>query len=59
MFAPEQRGRLRIRTILKVTAGFALAALLALVGVAVHISFLVPALFKLNKACQEEGYFMA
>ena len=41
------------------TAGLALAALLALVGLAVHISFLMPALFKLNKECQEEGYYMA
>jgi len=39
--------------------GIALAALLTLVGLAVHISFLVPALFKLNKQCQEEGYYMA
>lgn len=59
MPAPEQRGRLRIRTILMATAGFALAALLALVGLAVHISFLIPALFKLNRQCQEEGYYMA
>ncbi len=42
-----------------VTAGFALAALLALVGLAVHVSFLIPALFKLNRECQEEGYYMA
>ena len=41
------------------TVGFALAALLALVGFAVHISFLIPALFKLNRECQEEGYYMA
>lgn len=59
MPAPEKRGRLRIRTILMATAGFALAALLALVGLAVHISFLIPALFKLNRQCQEEGYYMA
>jgi hypothetical protein len=29
------------------------------VALAVHISFLVPALFKLNRECQEEGYYMA
>ena len=40
-------------------AGFVLAALLALVGLAVHVSFLIPALFKLNRECQEEGYYMA
>ena len=46
-------------TVAKITAGVALAALLAVAGLAVHISFLVPALFKLNRECQEEGYYMA
>ncbi len=40
-------------------AGLALVALLVLVGVAARVSFLMPALFKLNKECQEEGYYMA
>jgi len=59
MPATEQRSRLKRRTLLLATAGLALAALLALVGLAVHISFLIPALFKLNRECQEEGYYMA
>jgi hypothetical protein len=57
--APAQRGRPRLKTILSGTAGVALVALLALVGFAVHSFSLVPALFKLNKECQEEGYYMA
>ena len=59
MPATEQRRRLKWRTLLLTTAGVALAALLALVGLAMHISFLIPALFKLNRECQEEGYYMA
>jgi hypothetical protein len=59
MSAPTQRGRPRLKTILSGIAGVALVALLALVGFAVHSFSLVPALFKLNKECQEEGYYMA
>ena len=55
----DQRRGLKSRTLLWTTAGLALAALLALAGLAAHISSLIPALFKLNKQCQEEGYYMA
>ena len=59
MPSPERRGRPRIRTILMATAGVALVALFGLLGLVAHLSLLVPALFKLNRQCQEEGYYMA
>lgn len=43
----------------KAIAGLALATLVLLAGFASYVSFLIPALFRLNKECQEEGYYMA
>jgi hypothetical protein len=54
-----QRRRLRKRILLWATAGLALITLLALGAVAMEFTCLAPALFKLNKKCQEEGYYMA
>ncbi len=55
----DQRRVSKRRILLWTTLGLALAVLLALAGFAAHISSLMPALFKLNKQCQEEGYYMA
>ncbi len=59
MLAPMKHGRLIGKTTLIGTAGLALAALLAVIDLVVYLSFLPPALFNLNRECQEEGYYMA
>jgi hypothetical protein len=59
MSVVQQGHRLKRKTLLWATAGLALIALLALTGLAMHVSSLVPSLFRLNKKCQEEGYYMA
>jgi hypothetical protein len=56
---PPQTATSLTRTVLKAVAALALATALLIAAVAVRISFLVPALFKLNRQCQEEGYYMA
>jgi len=48
-----------VRTLLKSTAVLGAIALVGVLAYAGYISSLVPRLFKLNKACQEEGYYMA
>ena len=54
-----QRGKPGRKTLVIATGGFALAAVLVVAGVMVHTSYLIPALFRLNRECQEEGYYMA
>jgi len=49
---------LRRRTIM-VTAGITLSSLLVILGIWAHSFSLIPDLFRLNKECQEEGYYMA
>jgi len=42
-----------------VTAGITLSSLLVILGIWAHSFSLIPDLFRLNKECQEEGYYMA
>jgi len=55
----RQRVSLTRRTVLLTTTGLVILFLLAVLGLGVQSFLLVPKLFKLNKACQEEGYYMA
>lgn len=41
------------------TAGITVSSLLVILGIWAHSFTLIPGLFKLNKECQEEGYYMA
>ncbi len=47
------------RKLLIITGGITGATVLLLFGIGVHNFSLIPGMFKLNKECQEEGYYMA
>jgi hypothetical protein len=59
MPTPTQRDRLKSRILLKAVVGLCVAALLVGAGLSAYISFLISDLFRLNRACQQEGYYMA
>jgi hypothetical protein len=54
-----EAGRRKGYRLLYAAAGVAMTVLLAAGGVTAYISATVPALFRLNRQCQEEGYWMA
>lgn len=55
----KQSGRPKRRYWVWTAAGVAGTSLLVLLGLWGHSFSLIPELFKLNKECQEEGYYMA
>jgi hypothetical protein len=57
---PDPRKPRRIRRILaKATLALAITTLLVILGLWGHSASRIPSLFRLNKECQEEGYYMA
>jgi len=56
---PERRTGLKTTLLLKVSAGLGVAALLAGAGLAAYVSFVIRDLFRLNRMCRQEGYYMA
>lgn len=56
---PTSRGRSRPSFVLKLTAALLVAVLVLVAFPAAYISYLVPDLFRQNRACQQEGYYMA